>query len=211
MRTTTTDLNGMPTLGSGAGTMSLALDHCVVVRDAGGTLTFYINGILQSQGARTGDFSNWNTGYHLALGGEPDPAAPRHWLGEMKLVAIYSRALTPTEVSDHFLLGADAPSGGVASVALPRMQSLAVTPNPFNARCTLRINSDRPREVEIGIFDLRGHRVATLAERALIESGPTTFSWDGTNQAGRPSPSGAYFFRVRAADRVDVVKVTLAK
>lgn len=211
MRTTTTDQNGLPTLGSGSGTMTLELAHCVAVRDAGGTLSFYIDGVLQGQGPRNGDFSNWNTGYHLALGGELDPGSPRQWLGEMRLVAVYSRALTPAEVTQNYLLGADAPNAAVASAPLPSLRSLEVTPNPFNARCSLAITSDRTRAVEIVIFDISGRRVTTLAKDAVIETGRTTFTWDGTNSAGRPTPSGAYFFRVSDSDWVDVIKVMLAK
>lgn len=99
----------------------------------------------------------------------------------------------------------------VAAVPSSGRRLLSVTPNPFNARVALRLTSDRRQEVEVAVFDLRGRRVATLADGKFIESGETTFIWDGAADSGAPSASGTYFFRARGDRWTEVAKVTLAK
>lgn len=210
-RTTTTDLNGLPTVATGDGTVSETLDHCVLTRDVGGNLNLYVNGDLLQQAPRGGDLSNWNPGYRLAVGGEPDPVSPRNWLGEFRLVAVYSRALTPTEVMQHYSLGADAPFVTVTAVPTSEVRFLAAAPNPFNARCALRVHSERPRQVEISVYDIQGRRVVTLAAKAQLEGGQNTFLWDGRNAAGSTSPSGTYFFRVTGEGWSEAVKVVMVK
>ena len=104
LRTTTTSDNGTPSLPSPAGTLSDEItNHVVYTRDAGGTARIYVNGVEQSSGAVTGDFSNWDPSYGLALAAEFPEI--RTWLGDFHLVAIYCRALTPAEITQNLGYG----------------------------------------------------------------------------------------------------------
>ena len=48
--------------------------------------------------------SNWDTTMRLALANAVGGGRP--WVGDLHLVAIYSRSLTATEVQQNFLAGA---------------------------------------------------------------------------------------------------------
>jgi hypothetical protein len=101
LRTTATDDNGIPSLT--AGTVNTdELSHVVYTRDtSSGVARFYVNGVeVGSRSDITGDFSNWGDDFRFALANEF--GVNRTWLGELHLVAIYSRALSPAEVIQNF-------------------------------------------------------------------------------------------------------------
>lgn len=49
------------------------------------------------------DFSNWDPTFHLLLGNEASLSRP--WLGKMYMVAIYDRALSPTDIATNYTAG----------------------------------------------------------------------------------------------------------
>ena len=100
LRTTATDENGIPSLT--AGTVNTdELSHVVYTRDTSGVARLYVNGVeVGSRSDITGDFSNWSDDFRFALANEF--GVDRTWLGELHLVAIYSRALSPAEVIQNF-------------------------------------------------------------------------------------------------------------
>jgi hypothetical protein len=71
------------------------------------TATIYINGKLISQSDKkfTGDLSF--SAFELVLANEINIAdgKPRFWLGEMYMVAIYDRALSPKEIVQNYNAG----------------------------------------------------------------------------------------------------------
>ncbi len=71
-------------------------------------------------------------------------------------------------------------------------------PNPFTAQTTLRYDLDAPGTVDLAIYDALGRRVRTLVT-GRQPAGLHTIPWDGTDDAGRPLPSGVYFSRLRTA------------
>jgi hypothetical protein len=75
----------------------------VYTRDVTGTTKIYLDGSLATSGSVSGDFSAWNDSYWLGLGNEP--TGDRPWLGELYLVAVYSRALNQVEVQKNFSAG----------------------------------------------------------------------------------------------------------
>jgi hypothetical protein len=83
--------------------------HVVFVREATGTASIYVNNELHTRERIGGDLSNWEEDYPLVLGGEPTGERP--WLGELYLVAIYSRALSRDEIRRNYTLGPEAVSG----------------------------------------------------------------------------------------------------
>ena len=78
----------------------------VYTRDGAGNVRVYINGRQDASKKVAGKLSNWNDGFRLVLANEL--TGDRPWLGELRLVAIYGRALAPREVKQNFKAGADA-------------------------------------------------------------------------------------------------------
>jgi len=102
LRTTITGENGMNPSLSASG-VATEMTHIVYTRDASGVAKIYINGQERASQEIAGDFSNWDENYRFALGNEL--TGDRAWKGEIRLVAVYNRALTPSEVARNFCAG----------------------------------------------------------------------------------------------------------
>ncbi len=117
LKTTHTDNNGMPDRLTASGSVKVGtVQHVVFTRSADGKENFYVDGQLSYSGTRGGDFSNWGSHCHLALFNEM--SLDRSFLGAIKKVAIYNRALSATEVAASLKKGAccdgdDSPLGQV--------------------------------------------------------------------------------------------------
>lgn len=118
LRTTKTSTNGLPSLTSPAGAVSKEWTHVVFTRDKKGITRLSINGKPIAQGKAAGTFANWNNSDRLALGDEV--SGGRAWKGQLKRVALYSRALTAKEVRDSFESGPDG-----TTVQAPTAEQLA--------------------------------------------------------------------------------------
>ncbi len=90
----------------------------------------------------------------------------------------------------------------------------ACYPNPFNPVTTVPFALERPAGIELAVFDLRGRRLATLAEGSW-PAGWHAATWDGRDQSGRPAASGTYLARLRVRDPAGeytfVQRMTLVK
>ena len=103
---------------------------------------------------------------------------------------------------------------GVDDDPLPGLQRLTLGrnhPNPFNPVTTIEFSvpSDAGR-VELGIYNVAGRRVRTLASGEL-EAGPHSVMWDGRDENGRSCSSGIYFMRLTAGRETRTGKMTLLK
>ena len=104
LRSTSTSVNGIPSLSTPSGSLTTALTHVVFTRDhPSGTTRMYINGSQVSSGNTPSSFSNWDQSFKFGLANEL--TMNRTWLGELHLVAIYSRELSASEVSQNFNAG----------------------------------------------------------------------------------------------------------
>lgn len=103
------------------------------------------------------------------------------------------------------LCATDAPEQLVSSaplfLATPR-------PNPFQANTEIAFVMDRERSVDLAVFDLRGRRVAQLAER-IFGAGAHTTSWDGRTPDGSRAAAGVYFVALVADGERHTQKVVL--
>ncbi|HXX92995.1 MAG TPA: LamG-like jellyroll fold domain-containing protein, partial [Planctomycetota bacterium] len=105
LRTTSSNDNGMPGFMSEEGTVKAGLTHLVLSRARSGPAVFYVDGVERGRQAQAGDLSKWTREYRLSLADEPWADGGQPWLGAYYLVAIYSRALPPDEVAQHFKAG----------------------------------------------------------------------------------------------------------
>ncbi len=105
LRTTNTDSNGEPPVLTLPGTLTTSLTHVLYTRAADDTATIYLDGVIKGSGNIGGNFSPWEATNRFAVANEI--TKNRVWLGELHLVAVYSRALTATEAAQNFAAGAD--------------------------------------------------------------------------------------------------------
>ncbi|MFO7653096.1 MAG: S8 family serine peptidase [Candidatus Krumholzibacteriia bacterium] len=77
--------------------------------------------------------------------------------------------------------------------------ALTAYPNPGNPRIQFRFQLERMEEVELAIFDVRGHRVRGLVAGRL-PAGPHERTWDGRDDRGHSLASGVYLARLAVRD-----------
>ncbi|MEM7273342.1 MAG: LamG-like jellyroll fold domain-containing protein [Actinomycetota bacterium] len=102
LRTGNTDLEGRPTLLSGA-VIPEQLHHVVYVRRPNGTVLVYVDGIQAYSGLKLGSVATWANGYGLSLANSSQGDSP--WEGDLYMVAVYSDDLTGAEVTQNFQAG----------------------------------------------------------------------------------------------------------
>jgi hypothetical protein len=83
-------------------------------------------------------------------------------------------------------------------------------PNPFNAQTKIEFRLAFAGPVELAVFNLLGQSVRSI-EFGEMESGPHSWTWDGTMEGGRPAPSGIYFYRVSSGAFSAMDKMVLLK
>lgn len=83
-------------------------------------------------------------------------------------------------------------------------------PNPFNPRTVVSFSIVRGGHVDLAVYDLTGHRVATLADRGF-PAGWYELTWLGVDGFGAPAPSGTYVVRLRTDRSTTAKKVTLLR
>lgn len=103
LRTTSTDENGNPSTPSPAKSGEPVLTHVVFTRDSSGLAVIFLDSQQVASRNVEGDFGNWEMGHRLSLGNEVTRDRP--WLGQLHFVAIYDRALTPSDVDQNFAAG----------------------------------------------------------------------------------------------------------
>jgi hypothetical protein len=79
----------------------------------------------------------------------------------------------------------------------PTAVRLDAGPNPFNPTTTLSFVLATRERVHLAIYDVRGHRVATLLDEHR-DPGPHHVVWDGHDAQGARVASGTYFVTLDA-------------
>jgi hypothetical protein len=107
LRSSNSDLNGMPQLQTADAAMVLqaSLQHVVLTYDPVNGRQIYVNGVNTNTAdpQKGGTISNWDSTFALVLGNEV--SGDDSWQGLIKFVAIHSRALTAAQVLQNFNAG----------------------------------------------------------------------------------------------------------
>ncbi|HEX4150980.1 MAG TPA: LamG domain-containing protein [Steroidobacteraceae bacterium] len=107
LRGSNSDLNGAPQLQTPDATMALqaALQHVVLTYDPVNGRQIYVNGVNQNipDPQKGGTISNWDSTFALVLGSEV--SGDNAFQGEIKFLAIHSRALSAQQVMQNFNAG----------------------------------------------------------------------------------------------------------
>ena len=98
------------------------------------------------------------------------------------------------------VLGVPAPAGP------PVAMLQAVGANPFVGRAQLVVELPGPREVEVAVYAIDGHRVRALA-RGPRPAGRSTVEWDGLDQRGARARPGVYRVRMTAGSESSVRRI----
>jgi len=112
LRTTRTSKNGLPSLNTDKNVVKPRLQHVIYTRNRSGTARIFVDGRLVQETQIDGNFANWDGDYRIGLANEL--TGDRIWQGEIHLVAIYRRSLSPREILDLFQAGPDANRAGLA-------------------------------------------------------------------------------------------------
>jgi hypothetical protein len=96
------------------------------------------------------------------------------------------------------------PGGGAAAVAL------SAAPNPFSESAVIAFTLPRDAVVDLGVYDLAGRRIATIARGETLPRGSYTRSWNGRAAGGAVAPAGLYVVRLEtSAGRARVIVARL--
>ncbi|MBN2565666.1 MAG: SBBP repeat-containing protein [Candidatus Eisenbacteria bacterium] len=83
-------------------------------------------------------------------------------------------------------------------------------PNPFHPTTTVSFSLPNRTDVLLGVYDVRGRLVATLAD-GVLDAGPHSATWDGTDRRGGLVSSGVYFCRLTTDVGIRTAKLVLAR
>lgn len=86
----------------------------------------------------------------------------------------------------------------------------SAAPTPFGFSTVIRFVTERPAQVLVTIFDVAGREVRQL-NASTLPTGSHAMTWDGRDASGRQAPTGAYFYRIEAADRFATGRLTLVR
>jgi len=106
-RSKTTDANGEPALSTEDADeiLQATQQHVVITFDSITGRKIYVNGTNTGvvDGTAPGNMSDWDDSFAFVLGNEVSNNRP--WKGKLRLVAVHSRALTPTQIQQNFTAG----------------------------------------------------------------------------------------------------------
>ncbi|MFP4458514.1 MAG: T9SS type A sorting domain-containing protein [Candidatus Zixiibacteriota bacterium] len=107
-------------------------------------------------------------------------------------------------------------SSGVFKVEIDRtdkpgsIDMLSSYPNPFNAKTRIDFTIGQASDVELGIYDVSGRLIRTLASD-FIEKGDHSIFFDGKSNNGDNISTGVYFVRIKAGEDTAVERIMLVK
>lgn len=150
-RATRTTTNGMPSTSTPAKSLAAKLTHVVYTRDRSGSTQIFLDAKRRGTGRSNGATTNWNNGYRLGLANEF--SGDRAWKGTFYLVAIYSRALSPTEISSNFAAGAGAQAAELIARAKAQQSAKLFASNvaPILAKHCLECHDPSTRQGKLDL------------------------------------------------------------
>ena len=83
-------------------------------------------------------------------------------------------------------------------------------PNPFNPQTKIRFDLPKEDNVTIELFNILGEKVTTIVDKRL-PAGRFSVTWDGTDDSGKPLPSGTYLYRLHTDNFTKMSKMLLLK
>lgn len=155
----------------------------------GSTVRFYYDGAFI--GSQFMGYTITPNNRALTIGADT-PGILEIFYGKIDDVCIYNRALTDADIVE--LKNQATPTA--VSALTPRFSVRPAVPNPSSGESRVEYDLAAPDQVDIGVYDVAGHRVREL-EAGVRGAGAHVTSWDGREDNGSQAPSGVYFFRLK--------------
>jgi hypothetical protein len=83
-------------------------------------------------------------------------------------------------------------------------------PNPFNPGTSIDYQIFSSGYITLTIFNMRGENVRTVF-KSIRSAGSYSLFWNGTDNSGKPLPSGHYFYQLKNNETVETKKMILLK
>jgi hypothetical protein len=173
--------------------LQATLQHVVLTYDPINGRQIYVNGALVASGdpQKGGDISAWDDTFAIVLGNEVSGTRP--WVGEIRLVGVYDRALTPAQITLNYNAGV-----GERYFVLFSIANLINTPNAYVMFTVSEYDSysylfDKPTFIMLGsgtppTFELKGMRLGINGQQAPVGQAyiplDVTVSSTGYTQSG---------------------------
>ncbi len=128
--------------------------------------------------------------------------------GVLELVAVDAAGVMGSWMSNTIRI---LPVAAGTEVALPLQLALKhVGANPAQGRAVLELSVPKRSEMSVTVFDIRGARVRSLAQR-VFEPGWHRLEWDGLRDDGGIAGTGVYFVRADCGGRVLSTRVAMLR
>jgi len=87
---------------------------------------------------------------------------------------------------------------------------LKIAPNPFSNSTTISFTLPQSQKVSIGIFDMKGRLIKTLAD-AQMQAGTHQLIWNAKDEKGSTLSTGIYFLRMQTGNYAETKKLSVIK
>ncbi|MFA7056875.1 MAG: GLUG motif-containing protein [Candidatus Cloacimonadales bacterium] len=85
-----------------------------------------------------------------------------------------------------------------------------IYPNPFNPSTSVSFYMERPENIKINVYNVRGQLITNLLNNSFAK-GFHNVVWNGLDSSGQACASGMYFFRMETAHSTQMIKGILMK
>lgn len=188
--------------------------HVVWTFEEGEENIYYDGEWLSSNEERGPDISNWDPTYKFIIGVEDNNTdTRRQYEGDVYMVAIYDKALSPEEVVANYNAGNVVASIGENRDVVSSPEAFTLDqnyPNPFNPETSIPFTVHQKSRLSLKIYDMMGGEIVTLVNTEY-QPGSFNVRWNGNDSFGNIVPSGIYVYRLEGEGMVKSNKMLLFK
>jgi len=98
----------------------------------------------------------------------------------------------------------------VSENILPAVQTLIISPNPFQKSASIIIETKQNDKAKLSVYNLKGQKVYDLTNNVL-STGQHTITWNGTDDGGNALPNGVYLIKGTIGKQAFSRKITILK
>ena len=125
-------------------------------------------------------------------------------------VATSARTKLLKEIFDFFGVTSGNAGQATGNPSALRKADLAVFPNPFNPKTTIRFTNPAKGSASVKVYNVKGELVRTLFTGEL-DAGTHPFEWNGVDNRGASVASGVYIIKAQAGSQSLSQKAMLVK